>query len=79
MDRFDRGGLSMCRIPPDWRTLIHCLVGMILNRVDLGVLDVGPVSSDSLVISFVSWLAMLEGPVLRWQPLEGCFLHQSLK
>jgi hypothetical protein len=27
----------------------------------------------------VSWLAMLEGPVLRWQPLEGCFLHQSLK
>ena len=65
MNRLDRCGLCICDSPPHILSLIHSLIGMILNGVDLGVLNVWPVRADGLVISLVCGVAMLEGAVLR--------------
>ncbi len=72
--------LNWCRLcvsgaPPHILSLIHGLIGVILNGVNLGVLHVGPVRTDGLVVALVCGVAMLEGPVLRGQVLVRRFLY----
>ena len=75
MNRLHRGGLSVSRVSPYTSALIHSLAWMILNGVDLRVLIIGPVRTDSLVVALVREVSVLEGPVGRWQLLQRSFLH----
>lgn len=79
MDRLHRSGLSVSRVSPYSGALIHSLVRMILNGVNLRVLIVGPVCTDGLVVALVREVSVLEWPVGRWQLLLRSFLHIVLR
>lgn len=79
MNRLHRSGLSVSRVSPYSSTLIHSLVRMILNSVNLRVLIVGPVRTDGLVVALVREVSVLEWPVGRWQLLLRSFLHIVLR
>ena len=79
MNRLHRGGLGMSRLSPYTSPLIHRLVRMILNGVDLRVLIVGPVRTNGLVVALVRKVSILEWPVGRWQLLLRSFLHKVLR
>ena len=69
----------MSRVSPNGSPLIHSLVRMILNGVNLRVLIVGPVRTYGLVVALVREVSVLEWPVGRWQLLLRSFLHIVLK
>lgn len=75
MNRLHRSGLSMSRVSPNASALIHCLVRMILDGVNLRVLIVGPVRTDGLIVALVREVSILEWAVGRWQLLLRSFLH----
>ena len=79
MNRLHRSGLTVSRVSPYIRSLIHSLAGMILNGVDLRILIVGPVGTDGLVVALVREVSVLECPVGRWQLLLRSFLHTVLR
>ena len=74
VNRLNRGRLRISGTPPHICSLIHGLIGMILNSVNLRVLDIWPVFTDGLVVSFVCGVSMLKSTVLRWQFLGWRFL-----
>ena len=67
----------MCRVPPYVGALVHGLIGMIFNGVDLRILNVGPILPDGLVVAFVCGVAMLEGTVTRWDTPQRRFLYKK--
>ena len=67
----------MSRIPPNVRALVHCLVWMILNGINLRVLNVWPISSNSFVVTLVCGISMLKSSVLRWETLLRGFLYKE--
>ena len=75
MNRLHRSGLSVSRVSPYIGALIHSLARVILNGVDLRVLVVGPVRTDSLVVALVREVSVLKRSVGRWQLLQRSFLH----
>lgn len=75
VNRLHRSGLSISRVSPYTGALIHSLVWMILNGVDLRVLVVWLVRTDGLVIALVREVSILEWPIGRWKLLLGSFLH----
>ena len=78
MNSLDRCRLCVSGAPPHILSLIHGLIRMILNGVNLGVLNVWPVCADGLVVSLVCWVAMLEGAILRGQVFVRGFLYTTI-
>jgi hypothetical protein len=75
MNRLHRSGLSVSRVSPNASALIHSLVRMILDSVNLRVLIIGPVSTDGLVVALVREVSVLEWSIGRRQLLLRSFLH----
>ena len=81
MDRFDRSCLSVGRVPPCrrlrwlnercWR-----LVRVILDLIFLHFLNVWPVGSNGFIVALVSWVAILEWPILGWELAFNHFLKE---
>jgi hypothetical protein len=77
MNGLDRCGLCKSWAPPHIWSLIHGLIGMILDGVNLGVINVWPICADGLVVSLMSGVAVLEGSVLRGEVLVRGFLYDK--
>jgi len=50
-------------VSPDRRSCIHGLVWVILDCINFGVFDVGPIGSNGLIVALVCGITVLKGTV----------------